>query len=285
MHWTHDLSAAYRRGQEVVMGASESRSTDVLRHGAYVCLTVPEEARRAAAEAEVPALAAGLGLVDEFGAEGGHPQEAVAFLRRLGATAGDVDDPLLRSDVVVHVASASAGPVARFCAEIQERLPPGTTVHVLRGVGRPTLYTGGAMHEFAYAHQVLQQSGRAMPHAVLLPLRKTAEWWAKDWMERHTYFLPRHDEAGRRVSEGHALAAAAGIPCLMRRTYRHEVEPAPAGAYDFLTYFECAESDVATFEAVHAALRDVRRNPEWAFVREGPTWHGRRVASWHELFA
>ncbi len=33
-----------------------------------------------------------------------------------------------------------------------------------------------------------------------------------------------------------------------------------------------------------AALRDVANNPVWAFVREGPTWHGRRVAGWDELF-
>jgi hypothetical protein len=86
------------------------------------------------------------------------------------------------------------------------------------------------------------------------------------------------------VSEGHALAAQAGIACLMRRTYRHETHPAPPGAYDFLTYFECADADVPTFHEVCAALRDVKRNPEWEFVREGPCWHGRRVATWAELF-
>ena len=42
-------------------------------------------------------------------------------------------------------------------------------------------------------------------------MSKTAAWWAKDWMERHTYFLPRYDDAGRMVNEGHALASAAGI--------------------------------------------------------------------------
>ena len=51
-----------------------------------------------------------------------------------------------------------------------------------------------------------------MPNAFLVPMSKTAEWWAKDWMERHTYFLPRYDDAGRMMSEGHALAAAAGVP-------------------------------------------------------------------------
>ena len=50
-------------------------------------------------------------------------------------------------------------------------------------------------------------------------------------------------------------------------------------------YFECAEEHVPVYHQVCDALRDVRRNPEWQFVREGPTWHGRRVASWEDLFA
>ena len=104
-------------------------------------------------------------------------------------------------------------------------------------------------------------------------------------MERHTYFLPRYDEEGRMTSQGHALAAEAGIACLLRRTYRAATEPAPEGAYDFVNYFECADADVPTFHAVCAALRDPTRNPEWRFVREGPTWHGRRVPTWPDLFS
>src|SRR5262245_22678078 len=89
-------------------------------------------------------------------------------------------------------------------------------------------------------------------------------------------------ERDERPNEGHALAAAAGIPSLMRRTYKQPQphEPAPDGEYDFINYFECADGDVATFHAVCEALRDVTRNPEWQFVREGPTWHGRRMESW-----
>src|SRR5262249_27857711 len=111
----------------------------------------------------------------------------------------------------------------------------------------------------------------------------TPEWWRKDWMERHTYFLPRYDDEGRMINEGHALATEAGIPVMLRRTYRHETQP--ASAYDFLTYFECADESVPLFHQVCVALRDVKRNPEWRFVREGPTWHGRRVRTWEELFS
>jgi hypothetical protein len=141
------------------------------------------------------------------------------------------------------------------------------------------------MQAFAYARQVQQGHGSAMPHAFLLPMSKTSGWWAKGWMERHTYFLPRYDDAGRMLNEGHALAAAPGIPHLMRRTYRNLAAPAPSGEYDFLTYFECAETGLPVFDEVCAALRDAKRNPEWQYVREGPTWHGRRVETWPELFS
>jgi hypothetical protein len=268
------------------MHANDVRSTEVLRHGAYVCLSVPPDARPALARRPVPALVERLGLRNEFEPGDNHPTEAVAFLRRVGATPADIaDDALLQADAVVHVASPTAATVADFCAELGRALAPAVKPLVLGGVVRPMLYTGNAMHNFAYAHRVLQQAGRVMPNAFLVPMSKTADWWKKDWMARHTYMLPRYDDAGRMVSQGHALAAEAGIRCLMRRTYKHPVEPAPPGAYDFITYFECADADVPTFHAVCSALRDVTKNPEWKFVREGPTWHGRRVSTWDELFA
>ena len=260
-------------------------STEVLRHGAYLCLTLTPQARRQLASAPIPALVERPGLAGEFQTSGGHPPHAAAFLRRVDATSGAIADPELQeADVVVHVASTAAATVAEFCAEAGRLLAPVTKPRVLQGVVRPKDYTSAAMNQFAYAHQVAQQPAVKAPNAFLLPMSKTAAWWAKDWMERHTYFLPRY-EHGRMVSEGHALAAAAGVPCLMRRTYDHVTSPAPAGAYDFITYFECGDADVPTFHAVCAALRDVARNPEWEFVREGPCWHGRRVATWEAMLA
>ncbi len=266
------------------MRANDIRPSEALRHGAYVCLTIPDAARAAVRAAPVQALAERLAFKNEFDG-GGDPPGAIAFLRRVSATPADIaDDGLLGAAAVVHVASATAAPVAEFCAELARLLGSGIEPRVLAGVVRPAVFTGNAMHNFAYAHRVLQEPGPAMPNAFLVPMSKTAAWWAKDWMERHTYFLPRYDDAGRMINPGHALVAEAGIACLVRRTYKHPTEPASPGAYDFVSYFECADSDVPTFHAVCAALRDVKKNPEWAFVREGPTWHGRRVATWPELF-
>jgi hypothetical protein len=265
---------------------TEAASTPVLRHGAYLCLRVPESGRPVAARAAVAASVDRLELRNEFHASGEDPERAVAFLRRVDATSAAIaDDVLEAADVVVHVAAPSAEPIATFCSEMRELLGSGIQMRVLGGVVRPMNYTSRVMHEFAYAHRVMQQPGTEMPNAFIVPMSKTDAWWAKGLLERHTYFLPRFDDAGHMLNEGHALAAESGIARLMRRTYKYPSEPAPEGDYDFVTYFECADSAIPTFHDVCDRLRDTRRNPEWSFVREGPTWHGRRVATWAELFS
>jgi hypothetical protein len=267
------------------MLSNESLASEILGHGAYVCLRRVEGAAAPPATAPLRSLTERLGLRNEF--EPDHPpgHESFALLGRHGATPADIaDEGILRADWIVHVASSRGEVVDELCESVTKLLAPVARARVLRGVVRPKNYTGAAMNNWAYGHAVVQQPGPVMPNAFLCPMSKTAEWWRKDWMERHTYFLPRYDERGRMVSEGHALATAAGIPCLLRRTYKSLTEPAVEGDYDFVSYFECTDESIPTFHQVCAALRDVTRNPEWRFVREGPTWHGRRVASWEELF-
>jgi len=266
------------------MRASQVASFDPIRYGAYICLSVPASDQSAAADADVPGLAERLGLCNEYGAAGGDPEQSIAYLRRISATPGQVTDTgLLGAEAIVHVAATTPEPITEFRAGLARMLGLTVTPRVLDGVARPLSYTGLAMFNFSYSQRVLQQPAQVMPNAFLVPLSKTAGWWQKDWMERHTYFLPRYDDAGAMQSQGHALAAAQGIPCLLRRTYNSVAQPAPDGDFDFITYFECADADVQVFHDVRAALRDVTRNPEWAFVREGPTWHGRRTASWAGL--
>lgn len=267
------------------MRANDVRSMEAIRHGAYVCLRT-SNAIPANAGVALQALADRLGLRNEFDSVNGDPEASYAYLRRVTATPREIpDDALEQADAVIHVAAPAPRPVAEFCAELERVLGPESQARVLRGVVRPPSYTGNAMHNFAYAHRVLQQPGTVMPNAFLVPSSKTSAWWEKAWMERHTYFLPAYDGQGRMSHEGHTLAAAAGIPCLLRRTYKPDAESTPAGQYDFVSYFECADGDVPTFHRVCAALRDQDRNPEWKFVREGPTWQGRRMATWDELLS
>ena len=268
------------------MRANEVRSFDPIRHGAYICLSVPPASRAAAADADVPALAERLGLRNEYHSAGGDPPQSIAYLRRSSAAPGQITDPgLLGAEAVVHVAAMAPEPITEFRAGLARLLGPDITPRVLAGVVRPLGYTGQAMFNFSYGERVLQQPAAVMPNAFIVPMNKTAEWWQKDWMERHTYFLPRYDDAGKMHNEGHVLAAAPGIACLLRRTYKSLTEPAAAGDFDFVSYFECADADIPVFRDVCDALRDVARNPEWAFVCEGPTWHGRRAAAWAELFS
>ena len=268
------------------MLSNESLASEILGHGAYICLRAVDGAGPLPAAGPLAALTERLGLGNEFDPGDPPARESFALLRRQRATPADIaDEGILDADWVIHVASKRAEVVDELCAGVTKHLASVARARVLRGVVRPKNYTGAAMNNWAYGHAVVQQRGAAMPNAFLCPMSKTPEWWRKDWMERHTYFLPRYDEQGRMVSEGHALATAAGIPCLLRRTYKSVTEPAVEGDYDFVSYFECDDAAIPTFHAVCAALRDVTRNPEWRFVREGPTWHGRRVGSWADLFA
>ena len=268
------------------MLSNESLATEVLGHGAYVCLRALDRAGARSSAAPLAALTERLGLRNEFDPGDPPARESFALLRRQRAMSADINDEgILGADWVIHVASKRGEVVDQLCEGVAKQLGPAARARVLRGVVRPKNYTSTAMNNWAYAHAVVQQPAAVMPNAFLCPMSKTPEWWTKDWMERHTYFLPRYDEHGRMVSEGHALATAAGIPCLLRRTYKAFSEPAAAGEYDFVSYFECDDASIPTFHAVCAALRDVARNPEWRFVREGPTWQGRRVASWEELLA
>src|SRR5262249_38458435 len=240
------------------MRTDEVLQNEVLGHGAYLCLRRSGTGDLgAAAAAPVEALAQRLGLHNEFEPGNPPPAESIAFLRRQGASPADIaDEAVLHAAWGVHVASKRPEAIAELSAEAARLISPAVRVHVLQGVRRPRSYTGAAMNKWAYERQVVQQPGAAMPNAFLVPMSKTEEWWRKEWMERHTYFLPTYDEAGRMRAEGHALATEAGIACLLRRTYRHATHPAPEGAYDFLNYFECADRDVPTFHQVCAALRD-----------------------------
>src|SRR5437867_1828692 len=239
MHWTHSAVAPSLGGRRCPMDSDEVLASEILGHGAYLCLRRSSggDAGKAAA-APIDALAQRLGLRNEFDPGETPPVESIAFLRRQGATPADIaDDAVLQADWVIHVASKRPETITELSAETARLLSPAVQVHVLQGVRRPRSYTGAAMNNWAYERQVVQQPGTAMPNAFLVPMSKTADWWRKDWMERHTYFLPRYDEQGRMQNEGHALVTEAGISCLLRRTYRNLKHPAPPACLSRRTRF------------------------------------------------
>jgi len=195
------------------------------------------------------------------------------------STARDLPHPaILSAHALIRLEGATLDPLLRYEEGVHKLIEPrGGTVETLAGVQRPRSYTSYAMTQFAYAPALAPQPGTTCPIGVVTPQNKTAAWWAMDWMQRESFFLPRYDTQARLVAKGHALAAAVGIPYIVRRNVHAPEHYGRAGNYDFVPYFEFAEEHAPIFRAIMAALRDTNQNPEWAYVREGPEWWGYRV--------
>jgi hypothetical protein len=184
----------------------------------------------------------------------------------------DLSHPaILSAHALIRLEGTTHDPLLRYEEGVRKLIESrGGTVEALAGVQRPRSYTSHAMTQFAYTPALAPQPGATCPMGVVTPQNKTATWWAMDWMHRESFFLPRYDAQERLVAKGHALAAAAGIPYIVRRNVHAPEHYGRAGHYDFVPYFEFAEEHAPIFRAVMAA-------PEWTYIREGPEWWGRRV--------
>jgi hypothetical protein len=89
--------------------------------------------------------------------------------------------------------------------------------------------------------------------AALIPIRKSAGWWALTQDERRDVFEAQSRHIG--IGLGY-------LPAVARRLHhcRDLGTPEP---FDFLTWFEYAPVDEAAFDALVQALR---ATPEWAWV-------------------
>src|SRR5262249_62282523 len=106
------------------MRASDIRSFDPIRYGAYICLSVPAASQAAAADADVPALAERLGLRSEYGSAGGDPPQSIAYLRRVRGRGRPNAHPLPRGAGAEAAVSAPA-PAAGHGVPPPAARPPG----------------------------------------------------------------------------------------------------------------------------------------------------------------
>ncbi len=219
------------------------------------------------------------GFFNDFEAEGGRdtPHETIQFLlnderhERPG---------LAGAPYVLQVSSKYRPRLAETEMELRRRLAEHAGVTALDGAMRSPQYTSAEMHAYAYKHASPRAPGRSQRNAIIIPIRKTQEWWDKNPLDRHAYFYPHADApSGTRV-KGHARAAEAGISTVFRRLYYNPDGHSRADEFDFVTYFECADDQLETFDQICRSLRDERQNPEWRYVIEGPEWRGRRVLKW-----
>lgn len=90
-------------------------------------------------------------------------------------------------------------------------------------------------------------------HAALIPIRKSAAWWALTQDERREVFEAQSE---------HIAIGLRYLPAIARRLH-HCRDLGPDEPFDFLTWFDYAPQDEPAFDALLDALR---RSPEWAYV-------------------
>jgi hypothetical protein len=222
----------------------------------------------------------GRGFFNDFDAEGARdapPQETTQFLTREGPVDGV---GLAAARYAVQVCSKYRPRLQDTGQELRRRLADHAEITALDGAVRVLQYTSAQMYAYAYKDALPRLSGRFARNAVVIPIRKTREWWEKPSLERHAYFYPHSDgDTGARV-KGHARAAEAGIASIYRQVYHNPDGYGRDDEFDFISYFEFADEHLPTFDQICRALRDERQNPEWRYVIEGPEWRGKRVLRW-----
>ena len=109
----------------------------------------------------------------------------------------------------------------RSSCDLKRRINGAADIIILDGAERMPRYSSAEMHKFAYKPALSRQSGRVSRNCVIMPMSKTAAWWEKSALERHSYFYPHHEDSSGSPVKGHAKAAEAGISKVFRRLYHN----------------------------------------------------------------
>lgn len=202
------------------------------------------------------------------------------FVREGDIPAQSPNPPIQRARHMVQVSSKYRPRLQEIDEELRRRVGDSAEILALDGAFRNPRYSSPEMVHYSTKAAPVRRSGRLSKNAIVVPIRKTPEWWQKSTLERHSYFYPHIDHASASPVRGHALAAEKGIPVLFRRVFHNPDGYERKGEFDFITYFECDDESLPVFDQVLTSLRDFHQNPEWRYVEEGPIWRGRRVLRW-----
>jgi chlorite dismutase len=138
----------------------------------------------------------------------------------------------------------------QICAGESDVTTP--TAWTLRGVTSNERYVTQAEK----ANLVVRQQGLGRltsTCAALIPIRKSAAWWALSQDERRRVFEER---------SAHVHIGLEYLPAIARRLH-HCRDLDSAEPFDFLTWFEFAPEDAAAFDRLVSALR---ASEEWRYV-------------------
>ena len=152
----------------------------------------------------------------------------------------------------VDAVSGGALPAAPRLSVIEGAVPtvPADAGWTLRGATSNTRYTTRS----EVNGLVARQEGLHRPEATcaaLIPIRKTAVWWALAQDERRAIF----EEQSRHIAIGMEY-----LPPIARRLHHCREF---GESFDFLTWFEFAPQHADGFEAL---VRRLRQTAEWRFV-------------------
>lgn len=132
--------------------------------------------------------------------------------------------------------------------QLPAAMPSGSWV--LRGFTSNARYA--TRHEMTQLRKVQEGLGRsASRRAALIPIRKSAAWWALAQDERRAIFeeQSRHTQIGLRY-----------LPAISRQLHHSRDLGEP---FDFLTWFEFSADCETAFDDLVAALRETA---EWRYV-------------------
>lgn len=127
---------------------------------------------------------------------------------------------------------------------------PGETSWLLQGIISNLRYT--EKHEKDKLVAIQEDLGRPEATlAALIPIRKSAAWWALAQDERRAIFEKQssHTDTGLKY-----------LPAIARKLYHCRDIGQP---FDFLTWFEYAPEDSVIFEEL---VSNLRKTEEWGFV-------------------
>ena len=155
--------------------------------------------------------------------------------------------------VVSHAAVAGPGLEVPPRLEVRNAnvlVPPAGARWLLRGVTSHGRYTTRTEQDQLAAVQPPLGRPEATC-AALIPITKSAAWWALTQDERRELFA---------AGAVHTTAARGYLPAIARRLHHGRDLGEP---FDFLTWFEYAPADAAAFDDLLAALRVTA---EWRYV-------------------
>ena len=154
-----------------------------------------------------------------------------------------------RNAVVIGEPLAAVSHLSMLSAD---QPPPDGAAWVLHGVTSNERYVMREEKKKLVSRQPILARAEAT-HAALIPIRKTAAWWALSQDDRRQIF----EEQSAHIKVGMKY-----LPEVARRLH-HCRDLATPEPFDFLTWFEYAPEHEAAFDAL---LAELRASPEWLFI-------------------